>query len=489
MSRKKSSELLDWFPVNAAKNLSDQDLLVLTPEAYGVFWMLRLFCWKDGSVPADARRLAILCRTTEERIVDIVSDLEHLLEPHPEEPGRLIMPLVEADREVQTEKHERRRRAGASRGKKAKGSDAEKGSKPKKATPATAKPAASPKKPTPKPTEATDEQCSALLSNAAGLLSNAPPNGTDVVSNAPPNGTDLVSNAPEKEADTTNNAPAPESPSAPADGLISAHEGCNPILDYLRRRNGSNGNGHHGPASEAVETGSEAGGGAMLSNAQQLDKRRIENREEEKREEERRKDPPPPQPSPLACAPARDDGALTAPPEPAATSSGGGGEDGKGSKRRQIPDEEIDAIFDAHDLARRAFAELLGESFIPHSRKAPSRRGAVAEAIRSYGFDVARLAARNLILSDHHRGHNAHGRRFLDIEYAFRRPETYAELYQGPDDRFPDALRDVLGIKRDFGPFGGFTVGEDETTPCLVCDAESMPGAFFCAEHLDAADG
>lgn len=93
-----TSPPLDWFPVDAAKTLSHQDLLGLKLPELGAFLILRLFCWKDGSVPVSPARLAGLCRCSEKQMVRLLERLGDLLSPHPERPDRLIMPLVEKDR-------------------------------------------------------------------------------------------------------------------------------------------------------------------------------------------------------------------------------------------------------------------------------------------------------------------------------------------------------------------------------------------------------
>ena len=81
-----TSPKTDWFPVDAAKTLSHQDLLGLKLQELGAFWLLRLFCWKDGSVPASPKRLAVLCRSTEKQMERMLEKLDHLLEPHPDRP-------------------------------------------------------------------------------------------------------------------------------------------------------------------------------------------------------------------------------------------------------------------------------------------------------------------------------------------------------------------------------------------------------------------
>ena len=161
---------------------------------------------------------------------------------------------------------------------------------------------------------------------------------------------------------------------------------------------------------------------------------------------------------------------------------------GKGSRSSpdRVAKEDIKAVFDAHDVGRRAFAEVMGEPFRPHSRKLAKRRKAVAEAIRVFGVDVVKLAARNLVLSTHHHGQNENGKRYLDIEYALRRPETYAEIFEGKDELFPKVVRYILGIPLDPRPEPG-SLGENDVVRCALCAKDSMPGTVLCEEHQDAA--
>ena len=102
--------------------------------------------------------------------------------------------------------------------------------------------------------------------------------------------------------------------------------------------------------------------------------------------------------------------------------------------------------------------------FRAHGRTQAKRRKAVSQAIQAVGLAVARLAARNLPFSPHHRGENDRKTAYLDIEYAMRRPETYADLFDGPDDDLVDALRVSLQPsepeRAGYLPPGGVTRGE-----------------------------
>jgi len=370
---KMKSELLDWFPVDAAKTLSDQDLLGLDAEAFGVFWLIRLFCWKDGSVPADLKRLAVLCRSSEKRLSRTLGRLDHLLEHHPDEPGRLVVPLVEGDREVQLEKHEVRRRAGAAR-----------------------------------------------VKNEAGPVQ-----------------------------------PAPRSTFKPPSTPKSQPEPAKPRPVRPRRREPNHAEQlSDTPTSDLVNRGEQSS--AMLSNGQPIEERRLE----ERREEEKRHPPIPPPPAVEVGPPV-----CEAEAEPGAEPPGVGAFSTSSSHS-----PEMTAVFDAHDLGLRALAEATGRPFVPHCRIFKKREKAVADALKTVGVDVARRAARNIALSPHHRGENDRRTRYLDIEYAMRRPESFAELFDGPDEGITDATRRSLEAPRGAlvqQPKSGF-VREDGPTRAVI---------------------
>lgn len=142
------------------------------------------------------------------------------------------------------------------------------------------------------------------------------------------------------------------------------------------------------------------------------------------------------------------------PPLPPRCAGGGvlvdsGSETGNPTKRRRrnAPPTDTDPVFDAHDLGLTALRELQGQIRRPHRRLAKRRR-LVAQAIRDYGADVVRLAARNLPLSPHHRGDNERATEYLEIHLALRNVERFANLCPGDDDAFRQALQASLQASR-----------------------------------------
>ena len=107
----------------------------------------------------------------------------------------------------------------------------------------------------------------------------------------------------------------------------------------------------------------------------------------------------------------------------------------------RVPDAVVGAVFDAHAFGLRTLRAARGERYRPHVRRT-ARRRAVAQAILDHDGDFAFVAsaARNLVLSAHHRGENAQKVEYLTIDFAMRRVESYGDLYDGPDDDFAAEL-------------------------------------------------
>lgn len=109
----------------------------------------------------------------------------------------------------------------------------------------------------------------------------------------------------------------------------------------------------------------------------------------------------------------------------------------------------VDAIFDGHDLGVEALRKHQGKPFRAHARsgKSPAvqkRRREVRDAAATYGMETCRLAARNLVLSPHHRGENDRNTEYLDIGYAMRKVECYADLCALSDEEFRARLPSLI---------------------------------------------
>ena len=310
---------LDWFPIHAARTLSDQDLLGLTLQEFGAFWKLQLFCWKDGSVPASPKKLAILCRATEKQMEKVLRGLEHLLEPHPESPDRLIMPLPLAER-----------------------------ARPCKRETIPAKQKSRVIKFETRHTE--PEENGSVLASVVQLAA-----------------------VPEKTKEV-------EVP-------------C----------------GHDEGTTQSIRTGETPEGSMTLGNSVPHSAPQEDSIPQE--------------------ATTKDSAPENKPPDVIP---------------HKIFYRQQEDVFDAHELGLKAFglARKDPERFKHdwHYRSIPNtRRRAVAKAIKAVGYDVARQAARNVVLATHL--FDSEDLHLLDIENACRDPERIAQLFQGTDDELIEAVR------------------------------------------------
>ena len=115
---------LPWYKVDATEEVVGEDLCHLTAEELGVYHLIRCHCWREGSVTSDRRRLASLCRTTRDRLPEILEALEGLVVPSTDDEDRLVAPAVTA----QLEKAKRISKARAEAGRA--GGHAKAGTKP-----------------------------------------------------------------------------------------------------------------------------------------------------------------------------------------------------------------------------------------------------------------------------------------------------------------------------------------------------------------------
>lgn len=146
---------------------------------------------------------------------------------------------------------------------------------------------------------------------------------------------------------------------------------------------------------------------------------------DQRSEEEIREDPPKPPAKPGAAAPSEADGKESAPGAP------------KSGDR--VTTQDIDSVFDAHDLGIRGLRTIEGKPARLHGRQAV--RKTVAAAVTQNGAHTARLAARNIVLSGWHRGNGN-----LGLVYALRSTmvDKLADLCPGSDEEFAEMLEREL---------------------------------------------
>jgi uncharacterized protein YdaU (DUF1376 family) len=101
------------FPFYVSDYLSSSKVQQMPLEAEAAYLRLLFYCWQDGSIPADLKKMATLCKINAGRMHRLWS--EHLcncFRPIEENPSRLTNPRVEAVRAKSLERHVERVEAG-----------------------------------------------------------------------------------------------------------------------------------------------------------------------------------------------------------------------------------------------------------------------------------------------------------------------------------------------------------------------------------------
>jgi len=90
--------------------LSDENVVLMSNQEAGCYIKLLCFCWKQGSVPNDTKKLAKLCGEDSESMATLWENIEPCFKVNGN--GRLINPRLEKERCNQDKYHERQRKAG-----------------------------------------------------------------------------------------------------------------------------------------------------------------------------------------------------------------------------------------------------------------------------------------------------------------------------------------------------------------------------------------
>jgi hypothetical protein len=90
---------LDWMKFYPQETLADGRFQSWTMEERGVWFTLVLQCWTDGSIPAGVTALARFLHMDTGEVTRIWSAIGDRFSPHPTEPGRLVSPRLEEERE------------------------------------------------------------------------------------------------------------------------------------------------------------------------------------------------------------------------------------------------------------------------------------------------------------------------------------------------------------------------------------------------------
>jgi uncharacterized protein YdaU (DUF1376 family) len=102
------------FQVYAADFLADKNTAVMSAEEVGAYWLLILYCWREGTLPSDIEELAALSRVPVERFS---SSWERRIARcfAVREDGLIVHPRLELEREHQAVNREKKRHAALSR--------------------------------------------------------------------------------------------------------------------------------------------------------------------------------------------------------------------------------------------------------------------------------------------------------------------------------------------------------------------------------------
>lgn len=113
--------------------LSDENVAAMSLEERGAYITLLCYCWKEGSIPAETKRIARLLGVRSQVITRLWPGLEPCFREASGKPGRLVNPRLERERRKQVARRKKLSEAGK------KGADARHGDGQ-----ATARPVASP---------------------------------------------------------------------------------------------------------------------------------------------------------------------------------------------------------------------------------------------------------------------------------------------------------------------------------------------------------
>jgi uncharacterized protein YdaU (DUF1376 family) len=98
-----------WYPRDF---LSDGNVIVMSLQERGAYITLISHCWLDGSISDEPIRLARLCGVPLTAFRKLWPALERCFRPHPDEPGRLVHPRLEKERQKQEEHRADRSESG-----------------------------------------------------------------------------------------------------------------------------------------------------------------------------------------------------------------------------------------------------------------------------------------------------------------------------------------------------------------------------------------
>lgn len=83
-------EKAPWMPKYGRDFYGDENVEAMTWEQRGIYDFLLWKAWDEGSIPADAKKLARMCSVPPRRFAKIWADIAPCWRPHASLPGRLV---------------------------------------------------------------------------------------------------------------------------------------------------------------------------------------------------------------------------------------------------------------------------------------------------------------------------------------------------------------------------------------------------------------
>ena len=86
------------FQFYPADFLADENVVAMTNQQVGCYFKLICYCWREGSIPDDVARLALLCGETPEEMALLWSAIKMCFKVDSRNSGRLLHPRLERER-------------------------------------------------------------------------------------------------------------------------------------------------------------------------------------------------------------------------------------------------------------------------------------------------------------------------------------------------------------------------------------------------------
>lgn len=102
------------FQFYAADWLADENVTMMTLEEEGAYVRALAYCWREGSIPADQKRLSLLLKGASR---EVLATITLRFKPHPSDPQRLIHGRLDSERQKQQDWREKSSEAGIKSGK------------------------------------------------------------------------------------------------------------------------------------------------------------------------------------------------------------------------------------------------------------------------------------------------------------------------------------------------------------------------------------